>query len=261
MSAVALASYFQLISAFFSGLVAIKLYTTGLYHRYKIFFVYIIFRIPCQVTSWFRYRQDPNSRAYLDLFLYTEPIVLLFYILVVMELYSLVLEHYKGLYTLGRWAMYVALTISVTISVLTLLPKIAPSTPEPSKYLFKEVAVERGVDLSLVLFILLIVLFLSRYRITLSRNVLIHTGIYALFFLSETLVLLLRTLWGIHTNDLINVGLTVLSCTCAFLWWSLLSAKGEEIKVNAPEFRPDSEERILHQLDALNQTLLKVSRK
>ena len=40
---------------------------------------------------------------------------MLFYILVVMELYGLVFERYKGLYTLGRWAMYGAIVISATI--------------------------------------------------------------------------------------------------------------------------------------------------
>jgi hypothetical protein len=261
MSPVALVSLFQIISVLFSALLAIKLYTSGLYHRYRIFFIYFIFRAPYQACFWLRYRQDPNSRAYLDLFLYTEPLVVLFYILVVMELYGLVLERYKGLYTLGRWAMYISIVISVSISILTLLPKISPSTPEPSKYLFKEIAVERGVDMSLVLFILLIVMFLGRYPVPLSRNVLVHTGIYAIFFLSDTLVLLLRTLLGIHTNDYINLCLTALTCACTVAWWLLLSAKGEEVRVKMPGADPRDEERILQQLDSLNATFLKVSRK
>src|SRR5207248_9971281 len=121
---------------------------------------------------------------------------------------------YKGLYSLGAWAMYVALTISVTISLLALLPRIAPSTPEPSKYLFREIGVERGVDLSLVLFIVLIVLFLGRYPVQLARNVIVHTGIYALVLLSEPLVSMLRTLWRINTADRSTLCLTILSAAC-----------------------------------------------
>ena len=260
MSTFALISFCQLLSAFFSAVVAIKLFSSGLYRRYRIFFIYFIFRVPYQIITSFRFHQNPGSMTYLDFFLYTEPVVLLFYILVVLELYGLVLERYKGLYTLGRWAMYAAIVISVTISVLTLLPKIAPSTPEPSRNLFKEVAVERGVDFSLVIFILLIVAFLGRYPVPLSRNVIVHTGIYSVFFLTQTLVLLLRTLFGINDATQFNLILTTISLTCTIAWAVLLSAKGEEIQVNAPQLRPDSEERILRQLDALNQTLLKVSR-
>jgi hypothetical protein len=261
MSTPALVSFFQIISILGSGLVALKVFTSGLYRRYRIFFIYFIFRVPYLTGFWFRYHQDPNSRAYLDLFLYTEPVVMLFYILVVLELYRLVLERYQGLYTIGRWAMYAAIVISVTISVLTLLPKITPSTPEPSKNLFREIAVERGVDLSLVLFIFLIVLFLGRFPVPFSRNVLVHTGIYAVFFLSNTLVLLLRTVIGINVNDTINLCLIGLSSACSVAWWLLLSAKGEAVQVSMPHLGPGSEEHILRQLESLNATLLKVSRK
>ena len=261
----ALVSFFQLVSILASALIALKLFTSGLYRRYRIFFVYFIFRVPYLTCFWLLSHQGKgtDSYTYLDLFLWTEPVVMVFYLLVVLELYRLVLERYKGLYTLGRWAMYAAIAISVTVSVVTLLPKISPSTPEPSKRLFTEIAVERGVDLSLVLFILLIVLFLGRYPVALSRNVVVHTVIYSVFFLSETLVLLLRTVfgWDAKKNATFALCLTGISCACALAWWLLLSAKGEEVRVNTPNLRPGSEERILQQLDSLNATLLKVSRK
>jgi hypothetical protein len=202
-----------------------------------------------------------RSDLYFYVYIFSEPIFLLLYILVVVELYSLVLERYKGLYTLGRWAMYGAVLISGTISVLTLLPKLGPSLPEPSRLLMYEVGAERGVDLALVIFILLIVWFLTKYPVPLSRNVVVHTVIYSVFFLSDALVLLWRTLLGYHVTFSINVVATAISSTCAIAWWLLLSAKGEEVQVRGPQLRPDSEERILQQLDLLNATLLKVSRK
>ena len=39
---------------------------------------------------------------------------MVFYVLMVLELYRLVLEKYKGLYSLGRWALYLSLAISVS---------------------------------------------------------------------------------------------------------------------------------------------------
>jgi hypothetical protein len=261
MSTAALVSFFQFISVVFSGLVVLRLYTSGLYRRYRLFFVYFAFRVPYLAFSVIRYGHDSGSRSYLNFFLFTEPIVLIFYVLVVFELYGLVLERYKGLHTLGRWLMYVAITVSATISLLSMLPRIAPSTQEPSKYLFREVGVERGVDFSLVIFILLIVLFLARYPVPLSRNVIVHTVIYAVFFLSETLVLLLRTLVGWTAKDTFNICQAALSAACTVAWCLFLSAKGEEVQVHAPQFRPEAEKRILEQLDGLNATLMKVSQK
>jgi hypothetical protein len=97
--------------------------------------------------------------------------------------------------------------------------------------------------------------------VPLSRNVVVHTVIFAVFFLTDALVLLWRTLLGYHVNNIFNVVSTAISSACAIAWWLMLSAKGEEVRAQTPQLRPDSEERILQQLDVLNATLLKVSRK
>jgi hypothetical protein len=267
-SAAFLTSIFQVVTILGSALTVLRLLTSGLYRRYRIFFAYFVFLIPYSTgtlvlshLTGLRGGNGTNSNLYFYVFYYSEPILLLAYILVVMELYSLVLERYKGLYTLGRWAMYGAVLISGTVSVLSLLPKLGPSLPEPSRRLMYEFAAERGVDLALVIFILLIVWFLTKYPVPLSRNVVVHTVIYSIFFLSDALVLLWRTLLGYHVIEYMNVVSTVVSSACAVAWWLLLSAKGEEVPVHGPQLRPDSEERILQQLDMLNATILKVSRK
>lgn len=267
-SAAQFITFFQVLSILGSAFLVCKLVTSGLYHRYRIFFAYFIFRIPYMTGSLVltHLRGLPggdgsSSNAYFYLFFYSEPLLILAYIFVVIELYRLVLERHKGLYTLGRWAMYAALVISTTISIVTLLPKIAPSMPEPSKRLMYELATERGVDLALVVFILLIVLFLSRYPVPLSRNVVVHTAIYSVYFLSDAMVLLWRLLLGYTVRDIFNVISIAVSSACAIAWCLFLSEKGEEVRVQIPQLSPGSEERILHQLDLLNETLLKVSRK
>jgi hypothetical protein len=267
-SAAHLVSIFQVLTIVGSALTVFKLITTGLYRRYRIFFAYFLLRLPymtgflvVQNLKGLKGGDGSSSDLYFNLFLYSEPVLLLAYILVVMELYSLVLERYRGLYSLGRWAMYGAVVISAAISVLTLLPKLSASLPEPSKRLMYEVAAERGVDLALVIFILLIVWFLTKYPVPLSRNVAVHTAIYSVFFLSDTLGLLWRTLLGYNVTTVFNVVSTAVSSACSIAWWLLLSARGEEVQVHVPQMRPDSEERILQQLDVLNATLLKASRK
>jgi hypothetical protein len=266
-SAALLISFFQSVTILGTALTVLKLFVSGLYRRYRIFFAYFLFRIPHMafilVLTNLKGLQGGNwssSNLYFYVYYYSEPVLLLAYILVVMELYSLVLERYKGLYTLGRWAMYGAVLISGTISVVTLIPKLGPAISEPSRKLMYEIAAERGVFLALVIFILLIMWFLTRYPVPLSRNVVVHTVIYSVFFLSDALVLLWRTLLGFHVTSTFNVISTAISSACALAWCILLSAKGEEVRVQVP-IRPLSEERIMQQLDLLNQTLLKISKK
>jgi hypothetical protein len=54
---------------------------------------------------------------------------------------------------------------------------------------------------------------------------------------------------------------TAIASACTVAWALLITAKGEEVRTQLPQIRPEAEERILQQLDALNATLLKVSRK
>jgi hypothetical protein len=96
--------------------------------------------------------------------------------------------------------------------------------------------------------------------VPLSRNVVVHTVIYSVFFLSDTLVLLWRTLFGVHVSGTSNAVLVAISSVCSVAWAFLLTEHGEEVRAHLPQIRPEAEERILHQLDQINATLLKVSR-
>ena len=46
MTVAALISFFQVVSVLGSALVAVKLYSSGLYRRYRIFFIFFVFRNP-----------------------------------------------------------------------------------------------------------------------------------------------------------------------------------------------------------------------
>ena len=195
MTSTLLVSCLKAILLIGSALMAYKLYRTGLYRLYPIFFAYFTFRIPNGIWPLFF---DGASPTYQKIWISTEPIILTFYILMIRELYRLVLEKYKGLYTLGRWAMYLAMTVSVIISGLSLLPRIKPSAAQRSKMMAYVLATERGVDTALAIFIVLLLLFLSRYPVRLSRNVRTYAVIYSVFFLSNTFVVLMRSLFGLQ---------------------------------------------------------------
>jgi hypothetical protein len=157
--------------------------------------------------------------------------------------------------------MCVGLAVAVTLSVLSLLPRITPATPQLSRIMGYILATERGVDFSLAIFILLILFFLSRYPVPLSRNVAVHSVVFSVFFLSNTLGILLRSVFGLHVNDQINLFLMGVSSACVVAWLVLLNAKGEKVRLSALHFGRGDEERILLQLDSLNDTLLRASRK
>lgn len=258
LNAAFLISCFQFLTLAASILTVLKLYKTGLFLRYRMFFLLFLFQIPN--TLW-PLLIETNSDLYLHLWWFTEPVAWVLYVLVVLELYRLVLEKHKGLYSLGRWIMYVAIGVAVFFSFLTLLPHFSPDTPQKSLTLGYFFAAERGIELSLAIFIFLILLFLSRYPVPLSRNVLVHTVLYSVYFLSGTVGMLLLNAKGYTANEKINLFFTGVSSACAFAWFFLLTRQGEEIQASLPFYSAEYERRALQQLDALNATLLRVSRK
>jgi hypothetical protein len=223
----ALVLFFEWVSLLGAGLTALKLFRSGLYRPYRFFFLYLVSLVPYDICLLVL---DVKSGLYQKFWTVTAPLFWLLYILVVFELCGLILEKHQGLYTLGRWAMYLGLAVAVTLSVLSLLPRITPATPQRSRIMGYILATERGV-------------------------------VFSLFFLSNTLGLLLRSVFGLHVSAEINLFLMGVSSACVVAWLVLLSAKGEKVRVSTRHFGPRDEERILLQLDSLNDTLLKASHK
>ena len=179
--------------------------------------------------------------------------------MMVVELYKLVLEKYKGLYTLGRWALYLSLAISVTISAISLLPQIKPSMPQRSKVMFYMLATERGVHTGLAIFIVLILCFLSLFPVKLSRNVRVHALVFSIFFLSSTFMLLMRSLFGMHLAREVNIVLMGITAASMVAWLTLLRVAGEETQRAPALYGQEEESRLLMHLDSLNAALLRAS--
>ncbi len=257
MTSAALSSFLQALLLVGSALTALKLLTSGLHKKYPVFFFYFVFRVPNSLWPLFL---DFRSNTYFWLYVGTLPIVLMFYVLLVRELYRLVLYDYRGLQTAGRWAMYASLAGAVAISILTLIPKIQPSMPQRSKTMNLVVVSERGIDTALAIFIFLLLALLSRYPIQLRRNVRVHAVVYSIFFLTGTMGMTARALLGLKLMGTLNTVNTIINVCCVFAWLILLNPAGEEVRPRQAVAVGDNERRLLLQLEGLNTALLRVGR-
>jgi hypothetical protein len=264
MSAAALIFAFQILSLLGSVLTAVKLRNSGLYRKYRVFFWYFVFRIPNTVWPLFFDSNARNSKLYFVLWVATEPITWIFHTAVVFELYRLVLEKHKGLYTLGRWVMFLGIGTSVGISIVSIIPRLnatlIKAVTEQSLTMFWYLAMERGVMLGLAIFLLVMMAFLVLYTVPISGNVKIHARIYTIFFISNFLAFLGRSLLGVTAGPKTNTIAAGISAACVFAWLFLLNPKGEEVNTSSPILSPEHERRVLSQLDALNDVLLKTSK-
>ncbi len=251
----ALVPVLQAVTLTGAALTSIRLARTGLRARYPIFFCYFLFWVANSIWPLFL---SGSSHAYYWLWICTEPVNWAFYLLVVWELCGLVLEKYPGLVTLGRWVMYSAVAIAVIVSFLSVIPGIRSGGPQWQTTRYMLVA-DRGITFSLVIFLLLMMLVLKTYPVRLSRNVVLHAVLFTVFFISNTVGALFQSLFGTALYTAIDSVLLGVSAACVLAWLFFLTPAGEEVQENATQLAPEYEQRILHQLNALNATVLKVA--
>ncbi|MGE5488007.1 MAG: hypothetical protein ACM3ZB_09345 [bacterium] len=248
-----------LSTAAYAGL-AFRMWRSGLHARYRFFFVFVLFRVIRAIAL----ASVPFQRnTYSWIWFGTQPVLWILYILVLLELYGLVLGNYKGLATFGRWVVTAGLTAALIISSLTVGADLGGGGWESYPVLRYWSAIDRAVQSGLVIFLLIITAFLAIYPVTLSRNVLVHCVVYAIYFISGAAAMLVR---NISASDFVqqaaNVVMSGATLACIIAWLVLLNRKGEEIKVaRRPQWRPEDEEQLMRQLASINATLLKAARR
>jgi hypothetical protein len=238
-----------------TAILGVRLFATGLYRRYRVFFSYLIFAtLRLGVVACVR----PTSDAYQKFFVLTEPMEWLLFVLVVLEIFALVLQDYRGLATVGRWALITAVLIALVASGLSLM---APSQLTIQGHLMRYYYLaERAVYFSLVVFLLSILGLLMQYPITLSRNVIVHSMVFSVYFLGNTVLYLLLSMLQRETIPTITYALDAVTLVALGAWLVMLNPAGEVRKVRLrPNWMPGREEELVSQLNHLNAALLRAT--
>ncbi|HLY16605.1 MAG TPA: hypothetical protein VKR61_05245 [Bryobacteraceae bacterium] len=236
---------------------SVRLYVEGLYRRYRAFFVYLII---ATLRSGIFATLNPTGKLYYRVWIWTEPIEWFLFVLVVLEVYSLVLEDYKGLATVGRWSMIAAVVVALLASGLSLL---APSNITTQGLVLRYYYVaERAVYFSLLVFLLTILGVLMQYPISLSRNIIVHSIVFSVYFLALSLNYLVLSMFGEKVLDLVRFAVEAAALGAIGVWLLMLKEAGEQRKQKLrPAWMPGQEEALISQFNNLNAALLRVTRK
>jgi hypothetical protein len=118
-----------------------------------------------------------------------------------------------------------AIIYLITAPILWILALIPWWGNESFLLLFWCTTVERGVVFSLVIFLLLILLFLSIYPVSLSRNILVHCVVYAVFFLGISTMTWIHDMLGFEVT--LNTVELVMHLGCYAAWTFFLTQEAE----------------------------------
>lgn len=249
---------FWTLNVLAGALVVGRLYWTGLHRTYRFFFASLAFAV---FRSAALLPFGPRYEIYYRIWVSTEPILWLSYVLVVFELYSLVLKRYHGIYSVGRMFFFVSVATSTIISALTVLPTMAGALAKRPLLYYYALA-ERGIVTSLAIFLLLLLVLVTWFPVPLSRNLLIHCSVYSVYFFANNVI---NLVWHIRAEEVgywIAMSKIGVALGCYFCWAFLLSPSGEGRTASLHLGRsPAEEKRLLGHLEGLNATLLRTARK
>jgi hypothetical protein len=238
----------------------LRLWQTGLSHTFRTLIAFLLAHALRSILLFSAVLFPHPKSAYFWIWAVTSPMLWIVSILLALKIHSTALANYKGLQTMGRWAFMVAVPLSVLISGASLMPSLLSPT-ERFPLVSYVVLAERGVTFSLVIFILVILFFLTWYPIRLSRNTIRHCILCSIYFLCWSVGYLIRNLQGHEVVRAVNVGLLAVTALCYVGWLTLLNARGEASQVTTGrEFQPEDEQRLIEQLTAINGSLLRATR-
>jgi len=236
-----------------------RVFIARLHKTFFFLFIYLVVRLVRGVGLYYiPYR----SKFYGPVWAASAPLLWVLQVLIVLEIYSLVLRNYPGIASLGRWMLTGGLVIAIGLSGLSLQADFANPNEGVRRVLYFT-AIERGVMTSLAIFLLLNTAFLVWYPVPLSRNVVVHSMVCAVYFLGATMGLLVRNVAGHQVTMAVNVGLSTVDLACLIMWAALLSRAGETetVVLGHRRWRPQQQQRLMDQLATINATLLRTARR
>jgi len=162
--------------------------------------------------------------------------------------------------TVGRWALIAAVLVALLASGVSLM---APSQSVQQSHVMRYYYVaERAVYFSLVVFLLTLLGILMQYPITLSRNTTVHSMVFSVYFLGNSVFYLLLSTLGKALMPVVSNAISATTLATVGFWLVLLNPAGELRKLRLrPHWMPGREDELMGQLNQLNSALLRATRK
>jgi signal transduction histidine kinase len=201
----------------------------------------------------------PRSTLYGWIYLLSTPVLWVLAYFVVLELYRLILEDYPGIASVGRKAVSWSLGLALLVSALYAIPDLRTSTGKFPVLRFYYIA-ERSIVLGLLLFLVLIQLFLFRYKLRLSPNRMIYATGYALYFGVGVAQDIIYTALGIRVVYTVDLWIVAAAGVILVGGAVLLSEKGEVRVQLEPVDSSNDRARLQQQLVDINRMLSRAAR-
>ena len=235
--------------------VVIALFVRRIARFYRWFIVYLFCEIILTLAAGL-VRRYGTEADYFYYYFASVPILWLAVIRAALEAYLRVMKNHTGLARMGSKVIGYSVLLGILFSIWTLALRVAGN----ASHLFEVLSsIERFVLTGILIFWLLVIAFIVWFPVSLSRNTVFHCLIFAAHFIATAAVTLVQT---VTTQFFwLSAALMIAGLCLALAWTMALTRAGETQMVRiGHRWNPSDEKRLLEQLDAINDHLMKSSR-
>lgn len=197
---------------------------------------------------------------YRSLWLLLQPVRWILYIAVCYSLMQRLLVDHPGIYSVSKKVLIGCFAFAGLISILSGRIEYGTSGLENLPVNIGLI-IDRAVCTGALLVLLLTLGYLLWFPVEVARNVAFLSAGLVIYLASETTLLLARNIWSPQSLRLVSTVLILISTACLIAWAFVLNSVGERRTVRpGHSWNPDSQQKLLTQLDALNAVLVRNSR-
>jgi hypothetical protein len=239
--------------------VLVKLWTIGVARSYKALFSYLTFDFLASIVGL----SIPYvSKWYGDFYFFAQTAKIVIAAFVLVEIYSLALEHHQALARFGRGTVSYVLAAAALIPVMGLILDKTANNLHP--YLRAFFLFEQTMDATIGIFLIFISIFMAWFPVRLRRNVVVYISGFVVWALTRAVAVYLHKqfIGNRPAMDAVNSIQICITVGCLLFWIIGLRRAGEiRMAVVGHLWNRAEGERIAEQLDAINGSLERLRRK
>lgn len=243
-------------------LLLVKLLASGLHKLYLIFCCFLAADLSGSVL-WV----VNTSVPFVDerfIWLIDRVIVWIFMFWTVIALLDAVLKNYPGILRLSRNVLRGTLATVIGIGLLSAIPEYAATSHDHAGWLARSVTasfvIERVVSSVSLGCLLTVLIFLLWFPVEVPRNLAVFCVGFVVYFLIATGVLLANNYLSTHLRDFVSITANIVESACLAYWFLFISKSGEFTRSRLSiHWRGDDQNRLIAQLESLNQSLVRSS--
>lgn len=238
----------------------LRLWQTGLLTTYRWLGLYLGVDL-VESLLFLYFLRIHSGNHYAETYMAGQGVKMVLSVFVLLELYRSALAGWPAIASFGRQTLWFALLLTSVIAVLGLILDRSMPSDQPV-ILYRYAAIERTMDVWALLFLLLITGFMLWFPVKLMRNAAIYLLGFIVYFSARSAGLLLLNVLAHRYTPVVDSAMLCVSLCCLLFWVVTLRRESEDrATVIGHRWDRSAAERLSAQLDAINTSLLRLSRR